>query len=275
MSFRYRLVCMKHQTLGRVVPRLAQGHLYAGRPGHPLRRQRENLKQPRVDPRRGVGYGACEYACTLQEDPAVYVTGIGESRSCAARSCLIASKGVRSVNLNSSQWMLAAATVAFLAAFALYEHALAIIALDRNAAHLSEQLALKSFVPVLALGDDKTLTSADVPSIFRLPAATPPATALHLLEVAEARSGRNPQQVRNVLASGNPISCLAFLPTGNPRAVTKYQASQWQPNSASQVPILEPGTFPRLIFPLNPQRQLHRPDRSAFACAQQPDAIVC
>jgi len=118
MSFRYRLVCMKHQTLGRVVPRLAQGHLYAGRPGHALRRQRENLKQPRVDLRRGVGYGACEYACTLQEDPAVYVTGIGESRSCAARSCLIASKGVRSVNLNSSQWMLAAATVAFLAAFA-------------------------------------------------------------------------------------------------------------------------------------------------------------
>ncbi|MGD0157919.1 MAG: hypothetical protein ABSB50_17660 [Terracidiphilus sp.] len=100
------------------------------------------------------------------------------------------------------------------------EHALAIIALDRNAAHLSEQLALKSFVPVLALGDDKTLTSADVPSIFRLPAATPPATALHLLEVAEARSGPNPQQIRNVLASGNPISGLAFLPAGNPRAVT-------------------------------------------------------
>src|SRR5665213_2696352 len=111
------------------------------------------------------------------------------------------------------------------------EHTLAIIASDRNAARLSEQLALKSFVPVLALSDDKTLTSADVPSIFRLPAATPPATALHLLEVAEARSGPNPQQVRNVLASGNPISGLAFLPTGNPHAVTKPQASQKQPNS--------------------------------------------
>ncbi len=39
------------------------------------------LKQPRVDPSRCVGCGACEYACPLQERPAVYVTSIGESRS--------------------------------------------------------------------------------------------------------------------------------------------------------------------------------------------------
>jgi branched-chain amino acid transport system substrate-binding protein len=97
------------------------------------------------------------------------------------------------------------------------DHALAIIALDRDAAHLSEQLALKAFVPVLALSSDKTLTSADVPWIFRLPADTPPATALHLLARAEARSGPNPQQLRNVLASGSSISGLAFLPTGGPR----------------------------------------------------------
>ena len=34
------------------------------------------------------------------------------------------------------------------------EHALAIVALDRDAAHLSEQLALKTFVPVIALSSD-------------------------------------------------------------------------------------------------------------------------
>ena len=39
------------------------------------------LKQPRVDPARCVGCGACEYACPLQDRPAVYVTSVGESRS--------------------------------------------------------------------------------------------------------------------------------------------------------------------------------------------------
>lgn len=41
----------------------------------------KRLKQPRVDPSRCVGCGACEYACPLQDRPAVYVTSIGESRS--------------------------------------------------------------------------------------------------------------------------------------------------------------------------------------------------
>ena len=58
------------------------------------------------------------------------------------------------------------------------EHALAIVALDRDAAHLSEQLALKAFVPVVALSEDRKLTSTNVPWIFRLPAATKPAVAI-------------------------------------------------------------------------------------------------
>ncbi len=98
------------------------------------------------------------------------------------------------------------------------EHALAIIALDRDAAHLAEQLALKTFVPVVALSNDKTLTSTNVPWIFRMPGATTPASALRLLEAAVVRSGANSERLRDVLASGDQIAGAAFLPTGEPRA---------------------------------------------------------
>ena len=97
------------------------------------------------------------------------------------------------------------------------EHALAILALDRNASHLAEQLALKSFVPVVALSSDKTLTSTNIPWIFRLPAETAPAAALRLLVAAAGRSGANPERLRDVLASGDEVSGVAFLPSGEPR----------------------------------------------------------
>jgi len=98
------------------------------------------------------------------------------------------------------------------------KHALAILALDRDAAHLAEQLALKAFVPVIALSSDKALTSTNVPWIFRLPAATTPAAALGLLQAAATRSGPNPEKLRDVLASGDNLSGVAFLATGEPRA---------------------------------------------------------
>ena len=97
------------------------------------------------------------------------------------------------------------------------EHALAIVALDRDAAHLAEQLALKSFVPVIALSSDKTLTSINIPWIFRLQPETTPATALRMLVAAECISGANPERLRKTLASGDKISGVAFLDTGEPR----------------------------------------------------------
>jgi len=96
------------------------------------------------------------------------------------------------------------------------DHAIAIVALDRNASHLAEQLALKSFVPVLALSSDRSLTSNNVPWIFRLEPDTTPATALRILVAAVCRSGANPERLRDVLASGIEVSGLAFLPSGEP-----------------------------------------------------------
>ena len=40
-----------------------------------------HLKRPIVDPALCVGCGACEFACPLEERPAIYITNIGETRS--------------------------------------------------------------------------------------------------------------------------------------------------------------------------------------------------
>jgi len=96
------------------------------------------------------------------------------------------------------------------------EHALAIVALDRDSAHLAEQLALKAFVPVIALSSDKALTSTNVPWIFRLSAATPD-IALQVLLAAEATSGPNPERLRDALASGRTWAGMAFQPSGEPQ----------------------------------------------------------
>jgi ABC-type branched-subunit amino acid transport system substrate-binding protein len=98
------------------------------------------------------------------------------------------------------------------------EHALAIVALDRNAAHLAEQLALKALVPVIAISGDRSLTATNVPWIFRMPPQATPAAALQLLRSAEQQSGPNPERLRDVLASGHPLDGFAFLPTGEPKA---------------------------------------------------------
>ena len=43
------------------------------------------------------------------------------------------------------------------------DHVLALIALDRASSHLAEQIAVKSFVPVIAISSDHALTTTNIP----------------------------------------------------------------------------------------------------------------
>jgi branched-chain amino acid transport system substrate-binding protein len=98
------------------------------------------------------------------------------------------------------------------------EHPLAIVALDRNAAHLSMQLALKCFVPVLSISNDKTLTSTNVPWIFRESENTTAESSLHFLRTAYDEGATTPDTLRAMLASGKTVDGQAFLTTGEPIA---------------------------------------------------------
>src|SRR5579863_6938237 len=68
------------------------------------------------------------------------------------------------------------------------DHVLAVIALDRNSSHLAEQIAVKSFVPVVAISSDRSLTSTNIPWIFRLPEGTPVQEAVSLVSATIAQA---------------------------------------------------------------------------------------
>lgn len=97
------------------------------------------------------------------------------------------------------------------------EHVVGIVSLDRNSSHLAEQLAVKTFVPVIALSSDKTLTSVNIPWIFRLPKEATLEQAVRVFGEAIAKGGPNAEKIRNVLASGNEVAGVRFETTGEPR----------------------------------------------------------
>jgi branched-chain amino acid transport system substrate-binding protein len=97
------------------------------------------------------------------------------------------------------------------------EHALGVIALDRESSHLAEQMGIKLFVPVIAISSDRSLTSINIPWIFRLPAGTPVDQALRCFTDALAKAGPNRGMIRAVLASGEPIAGIRFQTTGEVR----------------------------------------------------------
>jgi ABC-type branched-subunit amino acid transport system substrate-binding protein len=94
------------------------------------------------------------------------------------------------------------------------DHVLAIIALDRNSSHLAEQIGVKAFVPVVAISSDHSLTSTNIPWIFRLPEGTPVTEALKLVSAAIAQAGSTRSDIREVLASGRTLAGTRFDSNG-------------------------------------------------------------
>ncbi|MGA7401160.1 MAG: ABC transporter substrate-binding protein [Candidatus Sulfotelmatobacter sp.] len=94
------------------------------------------------------------------------------------------------------------------------DRVLALIALDRPSSHLAEQIAVKAFLPVVAISSDRTLTTTNIPWIFRLPEGTPIELALRTLTEAIDRASPNREKIRNRLASGNFVGGVSFTSTG-------------------------------------------------------------
>jgi hypothetical protein len=92
-----------------------------------------------------------------------------------------------------------------------------IVSLDRASSHLAEQIAVKAFVPVIAISSDRTLTSINIPWIFRLPEGTSTSTAVETLAKAVQQVGPDRSKVREVLASGNVVGGVRFESSGEPK----------------------------------------------------------
>ena len=85
----------------------------------------------------------------------------------------------------------------------IYEdQALGLIATGRNASHLAEQLAVKAFVPLIAISSDHSLTAVNIPWVFRVPTDTSIENALRCFLDAAEKSGGNRGRLREVLSSG-------------------------------------------------------------------------
>ena len=91
---------------------------------------------------------------------------------------------------------------------------MALIALDRSSSHLGEQIAVKTFIPVIAISSDHALTSTNIPWIFRLPDQTGLDQALGCLSVAIEQAGPTRTAIRQTLASGRPLAGIRFDSTG-------------------------------------------------------------
>jgi ABC-type branched-subunit amino acid transport system substrate-binding protein len=97
------------------------------------------------------------------------------------------------------------------------ERLIGLISTDRNTSHLAEQLAVKMFVPIIALSADRDLTSLNIPWIFRLSADASLEQAVRAMVEATEKAGANRGRVRDVLASGATLAGVRFDARGEVR----------------------------------------------------------
>ena len=77
---------------------------------------------------------------------------------------------------------------------------------------------MKARIPVIAISSDHTLTSTNIPWIFRLEPGTSPADAIRCLKDADARAAGSRDSIRAEFASGTMLAGrFAFTSTGELR----------------------------------------------------------
>ncbi len=113
------------------------------------------------------------------------------------------------------------------------QHVVAIISLDRNSSHLAEQIGVKSLVPVVAVSSDHTLTSINIPWIFRMPEGTTLEQAVQTVSAAERVAGPNRSRIRDELASGqtNGGSTVSDQPESRARPSLRGASQHGRPSS--------------------------------------------
>jgi branched-chain amino acid transport system substrate-binding protein len=90
-----------------------------------------------------------------------------------------------------------------------------VVTTDRNSAHLAEQIAVKTLIPVVAISNDRALTSTNIAWIFRLDTGTSLSDAVRCISEAASKAGGHRDQIRAYLASGNMLAeHFSFNSTG-------------------------------------------------------------
>jgi hypothetical protein len=157
----------------------------------------------------GVGYAGPALADAPAGEHKIGIFGPGA----AALAARLATDGYRAVGVSSEQaWGKASDELVNL----VYDPSvLGLVATDRDSAHLAEQIAVKTFLPVIGISADRTLTSTNIPWIFRLDPGATPADAVRCLIDAANRAGANRAAIRDYLAKGNLVAGrFAFRSTG-------------------------------------------------------------